>query len=103
MSPKIDSRQSVIDVSTNDSTASATLPTTGIATRPGVDRPRATNTAAPIETSTASATETTRNSSTSSSSLGRITMMAAPSSEPLRVLRPPMITASRNITVNSKL
>jgi hypothetical protein len=54
----MDRRQSVIEVSTNDSTANATLPTTGTATRASVLRPRDTNTAAPTTTATASGTDT---------------------------------------------
>jgi hypothetical protein len=39
----------------------------------------------------------------SASRLGSITTISAPISEPMRVLRPPMITASRNRMVSSKL
>ena len=39
----------------------------------------------------------------SDSRLGSVTTINAPSSGPLRVLRPPMMTASRNRIVSSKL
>ena len=44
-----------------------------------------------------------RNKLMSESRLGSVTTISAPSSGPLRVLRPPMITASRKRIVSSKL
>ena len=97
------SRQSVMESSQKAKPASAIVPTTGIAIARGVVIFLMTPTTAPTVISVANTLATMRNSSRSSSSLGKITMMAAPSSAPERVLRPPMMTASRNSTVSSKL
>ena len=57
---------------------------------------------APETTATAAITPAmTRNSSMSASRLGRTTMMTAPSMGPMRDLRPPSVTASRNWMASS--
>jgi len=80
-----------------------TVATTGTITPRTVLRPRTSAMTEPITTSTAAATAILRNNSISASRLGSMTTISAPISAPERVFRPPMIIASRNMMVNSKL
>ena len=77
--------------------------TSGTSTPRTVERFLASMKAEPITPSTAAATAILRNNSMSASKLGSMTTISAPSKAPERVLRPPMMTASRNRMVSSKL
>jgi len=97
------SRQSVTDSSQNEKAASRIVPTTGTAMRRQVVRPDDTDTTAPTVSNTATEDAITRKVPISSSILGRSTMIEAPNIAPVRVFRPPMMMASRNRIVSSKL
>ena len=103
MAPKMVRRQSVTASSQYENTASAMVPMTGTASLRASVRPRATAMAPPTVTTTATPSAISRKVAMSSSILGSSTMMAAPSSAPVRLLRPPMMMASRNRMVSSKL
>ena len=101
MNPKIVRRQSTMLSRKNEKTARPTVPITGTDILRQVVMPRAMEIADMITIRTARITMTSRNSASSSSSLGNRTMIAAPSRDPMRDLRPPMITASRNRMLSS--
>ena len=77
--------------------------TSGTITPRTVERFFASMKAEPITPSTAAPTAILRNNSMSDNRLGSMTTIRAPISAPERVLRPPMMTASRNKIVSSKL
>ncbi|MCY1310507.1 hypothetical protein D9M70_607050 [compost metagenome] len=103
MTPKIVRRQSVTASSQYAKTVRTMVPITGTATRRGSARPLETAMALPTVTRMATPSAIRRKVEMSSSILGSSTMMEAPSSAPVRLLRPPMMMASRNRMVSSKL
>ena len=96
-------RQSTMFSIRYDQKARPMVATSGMSTLRGEARFFASAMPEPITPSTAAATAIWRNRAMSDSRLGSITTMIAPRIAPTRVLRPPMITASRNRMVSSKL
>ena len=90
-------------VNTKEKAASEQVPITGTKVDWIDVRFLLTAMTAPMNIAAASVDDTIWNVPKSSSNLGSNTMIAAPRMDPDRVLRPPMIVASRNKTVNSKL
>ena len=80
-----------------------TVPSTGAANCHSVLRFVDASATPATTATTAAPAANMRKSCKSARRLGSITTMVAPIIGPVRVLRPPMITARRNITVSSKL